>query len=114
MRAVVTRVNSASVEIDGKIHGAIDKGFLVLLGVGPDDTEEDAAIMAEKICNCRIFPDKEDKMNLNLEAVGGSLLVVSQFTLFADVKKRCDIFCRWLYIWLRISKEMCCEIHVFR
>ena len=78
MRAVVTRVNSASVEIDGKIHGAIDKGFLVLLGVGPDDTEEDAATMAEKICNCRIFPDEEDKMNLNLEAVGGSLLVVSQ------------------------------------
>ncbi|MBQ1856264.1 MAG: D-tyrosyl-tRNA(Tyr) deacylase [Anaerovibrio sp.] len=88
MRAVVTRVNSASVEIDGKIHGAIDKGFLVLLGVGPDDTEEDAAIMAEKICNCRIFPDEEDKMNLNLAAVGGSLLVVSQFTLFADVRKR--------------------------
>ena len=88
MKAVVTRVNSASVEIEGKINGAIGKGFLVLLGIGPDDTENEAELLAEKICNCRVFSDAEGKMNLNLETVGGSLLVVSQFTLFADLKSR--------------------------
>lgn len=88
MKAVVTRVNSASVEIEGKINGAIEKGFLVLLGIGPQDTEAEAELLAEKICNCRIFSDEEGKMNLNLETVGGSLLVVSQFTLFADLKSR--------------------------
>ncbi len=88
MKAVVTRVNSASVEIEGKINGAIGKGFLVLLGIGPNDTETEAELLAEKICNCRVFSDAEGKMNLNLETVGGSLLVVSQFTLFADLKSR--------------------------
>ena len=88
MKAVVTRVNSASVEIEGKINGAIGKGFLVLLGIGPDDSETEAELLAEKICNCRVFSDAEGKMNLNLETVGGSLLVVSQFTLFADLKSR--------------------------
>ena len=88
MKAVVTRVNSASVEIEGKINGAIGKGFLVLLGIGPDDTETEAELLAEKICNCRAVSDAEGKMNLNLETVGGSLLVVSQFTLFADLKSR--------------------------
>ena len=88
MKAVVTRVNSASVEIDGKINGAIDKGFLVLLGVAQDDSEKEAELLAEKICNCRVFSDEAGKMNLCLEAVGGSLLVVSQFTLFADLKSR--------------------------
>ena len=88
MRAVVTRVKNARVEIDGKINGAIDQGFLVLLGVGPDDTEAAADKLADKICNLRIFEDEIEKMNLNLAAVGGALLVVSQFTLYADTSSR--------------------------
>lgn len=88
MRAVVTRVKSASVEIGGKVNGAIGRGFLVLLGVGPNDTHEVAVKLADKICNLRIFEDENEKMNLNLEAVGGALLVVSQFTLYADTKSR--------------------------
>ena len=88
MRAVVTRVAHASVTIDEKINGQIGKGFLVLLGVGPDDTHETAVKLAEKICNLRVFEDENGKMNLNLEQVGGSLLVVSQFTLYADTSSR--------------------------
>ena len=88
MRAVVTRVKNASVTIDGKVNGEIGQGFLVLLGVGPNDTEAQAVKMADKVCGLRIFEDENEKMNLNLEAVGGSLLVVSQFTLFADTKSR--------------------------
>lgn len=88
MRAVVTRVKNASVEIGGKVNGSIGQGFLVLLGVGPGDTEEQAARLADKICGLRVFEDEAGKMNRNLEAVGGSLLVVSQFTLYADTKKR--------------------------
>ncbi|MEG1072506.1 MAG: D-aminoacyl-tRNA deacylase [Oscillospiraceae bacterium] len=88
MRAVVTRVKNASVVIEGKENGAIGVGFLVLLGVAPTDTEDTADKMAEKICNLRVFEDENEKMNLNLEAVGGSLLVVSQFTLYADTKSR--------------------------
>ena len=88
MRAVVTRVKRASVTIDGTVRGRIDQGFLVLLGVGPRDTEETAVKLADKICNLRIFEDENEKMNLNLEQVGGSLLVISQFTLFADTSSR--------------------------
>ena len=88
MKAVVTRVASASVEIEGKINGAIDRGFLVLLGVGPDDNEKTAQKMADKICNLRVFEDENGKMNLDLATVGGSLLVVSQFTLYADTSSR--------------------------
>ena len=88
MRAVVTRVAHASVTIDERINGQIGKGFLVLLGVGPNDTLETAGKLAEKICNLRIFEDENGKMNLNLEQVGGSLLVVSQFTLYADTSSR--------------------------
>jgi len=88
MRAVLTRVSSASVEVEGEIVGAIDKGYLVLLGVGPKDTEATAARLAEKICNLRVFEDENGKMNLNLETVGGSLLVISQFTLYADTSSR--------------------------
>lgn len=88
MKAVVTRVTSASVVIDGKVNGAIQQGFLVLLGVGPNDTEAEADRLADKICKCRVFSDENGKMNLNLEAVGGSLLIISQFTLYADLKSR--------------------------
>lgn len=88
MKAVVTRVASASVEIEGKINGAIDRGFLVLLGVGPNDNEKTAQKMADKICNLRVFEDENGKMNLDLATVGGSLLVVSQFTLYADTSSR--------------------------
>lgn len=88
MRAVVTRVHHASVTIDGEARGQIGQGFLVLLGVGPRDTEETADKLAEKICNLRVFEDENDKMNLNLEQVGGSLLVISQFTLYADTSSR--------------------------
>ena len=88
MKAVVTRVKNASVTIDGHINGAIGAGFLVLLGVGPNDTEDTAVKLAEKICNLRVFEDENGKMNRNLEQVGGSLLVVSQFTLYADTSSR--------------------------
>lgn len=88
MRAVVTRVRSASVTIDGRVNGAIEQGYLVLLGIAPEDTEETAIKLADKICNLRIFEDENEKMNLNLEQVGGSILVVSQFTLFADTSSR--------------------------
>ena len=88
MRAVVTRVKNASVTIEGRVNGEIGQGFLVLLGVGPNDTEAQAVKMADKICGLRVFEDENGKMNLNLEAVGGSLLVVSQFTLYADTKSR--------------------------
>ena len=94
MRAVVTRVDHASVTIEGRINGQIGVGFLVLLGVGPNDTEETARKLADKICNLRIFEDENDKMNLNLEQVGGSLLVVSQFTLYADTSSRRPGFSR--------------------
>ena len=88
MRAVVTRVAGASVTIAGNVNGRIGRGFLVLLGVGPNDTEETADRLAEKICNLRVFEDENGKMNLSLEQVGGSLLVVSQFTLYADTSSR--------------------------
>ncbi len=88
MRAVVTRVKSASVEIEGQIHGSIGKGFLVLLGVHQDDGPAQAEKIADKICGLRVFEDENGKMNLDLAAVGGSLLVVSQFTLYADTSSR--------------------------
>ena len=88
MRAVVTRVKSASVTIDGHINGEIGQGFLVLLGVGPNDTHDTAVKLAEKICNLRVFEDESGKMNRSLDQVGGSLLVVSQFTLYADTSSR--------------------------
>ena len=88
MRAVVTRVSSASVTIDGVVEGAIDRGYLVLLGVGPNDTEAVCDKLAEKICNLRVFEDENGKMNRNLEQVGGKILVISQFTLYADTSSR--------------------------
>ncbi len=88
MRAVVTRVKNASVEIDGRVNGQIGQGFLVLLGVGPEDTADTAERMVEKVCRLRIFEDEAGKMNLDLGQVGGALLVVSQFTLYADTRSR--------------------------
>ncbi|MCI6283169.1 D-aminoacyl-tRNA deacylase [Selenomonas sp.] len=88
MRAVVTRVKSASVTIAGELHGAIGQGYLVLLGVGPDDTQETAEKLAEKIVHLRIFEDEQGRMNRDIAAVQGSILVVSQFTLYADLGGR--------------------------
>lgn len=88
MKAVVTRVTEASVTIEGRVNGKIGTGFLVLLGVAPEDTEADAIRLADRVCGVRVFEDENGKMNRNLESVGGELLVVSQFTLFADLKSR--------------------------
>lgn len=88
MRAVVTRVNSASVTIDGNLHAKIGKGLLVLLGVHRDDTEKEASKIADKICGLRIFEDEAGKMNLAPDKVGAEMIIVSQFTLFADCRSR--------------------------
>lgn len=88
MRAVLTRVNSASVTIGGELKAEIGKGFLVLLGVHKDDTEQQADKIADKICGLRIFEDENGKMNVNPADAGAELLIVSQFTLFADCKSR--------------------------
>ncbi|MBQ9930500.1 MAG: D-tyrosyl-tRNA(Tyr) deacylase [Oscillospiraceae bacterium] len=87
MRAVLTRVNSASVTIDGEVVGKIGKGFLILLGVGPEDTEKECRYLAEKALGLRVFEDENGKMNLGLDAVNGQVLVVSQFTLYGNVRK---------------------------
>lgn len=87
MRAVLTRVNSASVTIDGELVGKIGKGFLILLGVGPNDTEKECRYLAEKALGLRIFEDENGKMNLGLDAVNGQVLVVSQFTLYGNCRK---------------------------
>ena len=87
MRAILTRVSSASVTIDGEVVGKIGKGFLILLGVGPEDTEAECRCLAEKCLALRIFKDEHDKMNLGLESVGGQVLVVSQFTLYGNCRK---------------------------
>lgn len=87
MRAVLTRVNSASVTIDGETVGAIGRGFLILLGVGPEDTEKECRYLAEKALSLRIFEDEDGKMNLGLDAIGGEVLVVSQFTLYGNCRK---------------------------
>lgn len=88
MRAVLTRVDSASVAIDGKVKSSIGKGFLVLLGVHEDDEEAQAVKIADKICGLRIFEDEAGKMNVNPADAGAQLLIISQFTLFADCKSR--------------------------
>ena len=87
MRAVVTRVKNASVTIAGEIVGQIGQGFLILLGVAPDDTSAQCKKLADKALGLRVFCDENDKMNLSLADVGGQVLVVSQFTLYADCKK---------------------------
>ena len=87
MRAILTRVKSASVTIDGKVNGKIGRGFLILLGVGPNDTEAECRYLAEKALGLRIFEDENGKMNLGLDAIGGEVLVVSQFTLYGNCRK---------------------------
>ena len=87
MRAVLTRVKSASVAIDGEVVGQIGQGFLILLGVGPEDTEQCCRVLAEKALGLRVFEDENGKMNRSLEDVGGEVLVVSQFTLYGNCKK---------------------------
>lgn len=88
MRAVVTRVKSASVEIDGSIYSSIGDGLLVLLGVHQEDSEAEALKIADKLCGLRIFEDENGKMNVNPADAGAELLIISQFTLFADCKSR--------------------------
>ena len=88
MRAVITRVKSASVEIDGSIYSSIGNGLLVLLGVHQEDTEAEALKIADKLCGLRIFEDENGKMNVNPADAGAELLIISQFTLFADCKSR--------------------------
>ena len=87
MKAVLQRVKNASVTVHGKITGQIGEGFLVLLGVGPEDTEKNADELVQKICKLRIFTDENDKMNLSIKDIDGQILVVSQFTLYADCQK---------------------------
>ncbi|MCG0275879.1 MAG: D-aminoacyl-tRNA deacylase [Thermosediminibacteraceae bacterium] len=87
MRAVVQRVKSASVTVDGQVINEIGPGLMVLVGVAQDDTLEDAEYLAEKIVNLRVFEGNEGKMNLSVEDINGEILVVSQFTLMGDVRK---------------------------
>ena len=87
MRALIQRVRRANVTIEGKVHGEINQGLVVLLGVGQTDTEKNAVDMAKKIANLRIFEDAQGKMNLSIQDIGGAALVISQFTLYADTSR---------------------------
>lgn len=87
MKLVIQRVKSASVSIDGRVYNAIQQGLLLLVGVGPEDQQEDLDYAVRKIVNMRIFSDDEGKMNLSVKDIQGEILSVSQFTLFADTKK---------------------------
>ena len=87
MRAVVQRVKSSAVIVDGETIGEIGRGYNVLLGVFPDDTKKDAEILAAKIAKLRVFEDEDEKMNLSIMDIGGEVLAISQFTLCADIKK---------------------------
>lgn len=87
MKFVIQRVNNASVSVDGKIIGAIDKGFMVLIGIGKEDTKKEADRLVDKMLKMRIFDDADGKTNLSLADVNGTLLLISQFTLYADCRK---------------------------
>lgn len=84
MKLVIQRVKNASVEVDNKVVGRIEKGFLVLIGIKVGDTKQQADYLVKKVCNLRVFEDENQKMNLNLKDVGGKLLIVSQFTLYGN------------------------------
>lgn len=84
MKLVVQRVLNSKVEVEGKVVGEIEKGFMVLCGITHNDTEKEADILARKLCNLRVFEDENEKMNLSIKDVGGKLLIISQFTLYAD------------------------------
>ena len=88
MKIVIQRVKNAKVDVEGKTVGKIEKGFLVLLGVTHTDTKENADYLVKKLCKLRVFTDENDKMNLSLKDVNGELLIVSQFTLYADCTRR--------------------------
>ena len=87
MKLVIQRVKNAKVEVENKIVGKINKGFMVLLGVKKGDTTKEADYLARKLCNLRVFEDENEKMNLSLKDVNGELLIVSQFTLYGDAKE---------------------------
>lgn len=87
MRALIQRVSSASVTIDGKVHSSIGKGMLILLGIKTSDTETEVQYLAEKCASLRIFEDADEKMNLSVKDIAGSVLIVSQFTLYGDTRK---------------------------
>ena len=87
MKIILQKVKKASVSVDNKVVGCIDKGYCLLVGVHKESTEEDAKYLAKKIAQARLFEDENDKINLSLKDVGGSILSVSQFTLYADTKK---------------------------
>ena len=87
MRAVIQRVSEASVQVESETIGSIGRGLMVLIAAGPDDQESDAALLADKIANLRIFSDEQGKMNLSLLDISGDLLGISQFTLFGDARK---------------------------
>ena len=87
MKSLIQRVSKASVSVDSKLHGTIDRGFLVFLGVREGDEQQSARLLANKTVNLRIFPDQHERMNLSLKDIGGAVLVISQFTLYADTRK---------------------------
>ena len=87
MKIILQKVKKASVSVDNKIVGSIDKGYCLLVGVHKESTEEDAKYLAKKVAQARLFEDENDKINLSIKDVGGSILSVSQFTLYADTKK---------------------------
>ena len=87
MKIVIQRAEKAKVSVDGEVVGQIGKGYMVLVGVGPEDTKQNADFLVNKMCNLRIFEDEQGKMNLSIKDVGGEILAISQFTLYADCRK---------------------------
>jgi D-aminoacyl-tRNA deacylase len=87
MKVLIQRVTRGSVTVDGTVIGTVERGYVVLLGVRPGDTDADARTLAHRTVNLRVFPDEQDKMNRSIEDIGGAILVISQFTLYADTRK---------------------------